>query len=179
MTRQVLFTRMGNILSFIAKSRIYKLLVTRRGCLPLRRRVGFAIFVACLSPSMALAANGTFTASSECVGGGITFSLRNNSSHTSIQLHDRMLVVLNQSSQVVYEPNPGSMVVVAVWSNPPNKRTWQWNQNTPNGAQAPVGTYVVVLAVDDDGWDPNTYLAAHTPLFYTATFQIKPPGPGC
>jgi hypothetical protein len=145
------------------RSRIYDLLV--------------AIFVAGLSPSMALAANGTFTASSQCVGTGITFTLHNNSPITSIRLHDKMLVVFNQSTQIVYQPSPGPLVLVAKWSQPPNLRTWGWDQKTSASAQAPVGTYTVVLAVDDDSWDP--YVSNPTPLFYTATFKILPPSPGC
>jgi hypothetical protein len=47
-----------------------------------------------------------------------------------------------------------------------------------NGTPAPVGTYVAVLAVEDDAYDP--FVDSDTdPWTYVATFKILPAGPQC
>jgi hypothetical protein len=117
--------------------------------------------------------HGTFTAASGCVGGNITFTLRNNNNLTSIRVHDRAFVVLDQSFQVVAQPIPGPLINIAVQPLPSSSHTWTWNQKTTSNSQAPVGTYVVVLAVEDDerdsGISPTT-----EPWQYIAMFKIVP-----
>jgi len=122
---------------------------------------------------------GTFTASSECIGGIITFQLTNPSSLVSIRLHDRMFIVSDQSFQVVYQPVPGPLgYIPGIQFLPNNKRSWNWNQKTNSGMQVPVGTYGVVLAVQDDSWDPFVS-PQPDPALYMATFKILPVGPAC
>jgi len=123
------------------------------------------------------AGNGSLTANSECIGGSIIVTLRNLSSNTSLSMHDKLFVILNQSFQVVYQPVAGPTGLIAVWSHPPNYREWVWNQQLKDGSQAPVGTYLVVLAVDDDNYDP--FITSPQAMLYTTTFKILPGGPKC
>src|SRR2546421_375416 len=100
-------------------------------------RWGLLVVVACLSPSIAHAANGTFTASSDCIGGNTGFTLRNNNANASILLHDNAFVVLNQSFQVVAQPAQGPFVSISGTWQPHNFHTWTWNQKTTNNMQVP------------------------------------------
>jgi hypothetical protein len=122
--------------------------------------------------------HGIFTASDECIGGANGFTLKNPPSHpASIRLHDKMFIVLNQSFQPVYQPAVQPATGPLVLIPPAAQRTWTWNQKT-NNVQQPVGTYTVVLAVQDDHWDPFVS-PLPDPALYVATFKILPPGPTC
>jgi hypothetical protein len=140
--------------------------------------------IASQSPSSILLAShgpnhGTFTASSECIGTGNAFTLQNLDPNASIRLHDKNFVILNQSFQLVYQSAPGTLVnIPGTWSPKNNKHTWSWNQKTMSNTQAPVGTYLVMLAVEDDFYDP--YISPQTdPAIYTATFKIQPGSIAC
>ena len=156
---------------------------TKRGLVWSARASLLVVVVACTTVSGRQATttpspHGDFAASSECIGSSIGFTLRNLDSNTSILLHDRSFIILDQSLQVIYQPVPGPLVNVGVTSQPPNIARWVWDQKMTNGNKSPVGTYVAVLAVEDDAWDPFADRDTD-PWIYVATFKILPSGPQC
>jgi hypothetical protein len=117
--------------------------------------------------------HGTFTASSGCLGiENIVFTLKNLDQNTSILVHEKSWVILDQSFQVIHQPTPGPLKIVGPQLQPPNIVQWTWDQKTTSNTQAPVGTYTVVLAVEDDMYDP--FVDSDTdPWIYVATFKIN------